>query len=64
MDIESEREQAINFALRAATTEDLGFDEAALLFRELVELCDRKIEIYNELHRMNEILQSYKPDMQ
>ena len=52
-DIESEREQAQNFALRAAGLADLGIRPAAELFLELVELCDRKIEIFKTLHEVS-----------
>ena len=59
--IEEERERAQHFALRAATLQDLGLDEAADLFLELVELCDRKIEIFNLLHKSAVALHEIKP---
>jgi hypothetical protein len=60
-DIESERTQALDFALRAAHLTDLMQEPAAELFLELVELCDRKIEIFNLLHESAVALHEIKP---
>jgi hypothetical protein len=56
LDIEKERTEAQNYALRAAMLEDLEFQETAALFRELVALCDRKIELYRSIKTKAESL--------
>ncbi len=47
--IQNEREQAQSFALRGAMMKDLDLAPVAKLFEELVELCDRKIELFKAL---------------
>ena len=48
--IEEERRTAEDFALRAAISEDAGMPHQAYFFRELVALCDKKVEILQRLH--------------
>ena len=54
-DIEAEREQAVRFALQATTLEDIGCPELALILRQLVGLCDLKVEILNALDQVPEM---------
>ena len=60
--IESERTQAQHFALRAALQKDLHEDPS--LFKELVGLCERKIEIFKQIELRAEFLESLTTDMQ
>ena len=51
VDINSERIQAENFALQASILDDLGSNEAAGIYRQLVQLCDLKIQILQSLEQ-------------
>jgi hypothetical protein len=43
--IENERRQNQAFAMRQFVFEETGLDEMAQIFRELIELSDRKIQL-------------------
>jgi GTP cyclohydrolase II len=51
--IEEERQEAQDYAIRAAILEDLGLKVGARLFRKAIKLCDQKIAILQqiEVHR-------------
>jgi hypothetical protein len=60
--VESEREQALAFAQRAAILEDTGFGDMAQLFRYLVTLCDMKIAVLNAIDENPRVKMLHTPE--
>jgi hypothetical protein len=61
-DIEHERRQAEHFSLRMSFLEEMNLTYQADMFRELLQLSDRKIEIFKEIEEHQRFLTHLQDD--
>lgn len=58
--IDEERDQAQDLSLRAVILEGLGITSSAYLFREIVELCDRKVMLMQQIDECREFMENIR----